>query len=110
MRLDLDLLKKHLNWFADERNLTIKEIGDLADKCSSVDEFKSKLDELCLKKIGKTSLEMLAEFNVRLPDTKTSSKPQPSQNSALRNELVEVQGKIDELVERDKAPKAESES
>ncbi len=106
MKLDLDLLKNHLNWFADGCDLTIKKIGDLADECSSVDDFKIKLDELCPN--GTTSLEVLAGFGVKLPDTKTTSTPLPSENSALQNELVEVKEKIDKLNERNKSQQAEA--
>ena len=67
MKLDIDLLKAHLSRFADECKLTVEQIGDLADECSFIDDFKSRLDELCRKTIGKTSLEVLAGFGVRLP-------------------------------------------
>jgi len=66
------------------------------------------LDELCVKYIAKTSSEVLAEYNVRLADTYIPPEPQPTENSPLQNELVEVKGKIDELNKRDKTPKAES--
>jgi gas vesicle protein len=104
MRLDLDLLTKHLNRFADEGKLSPEEIGILADKSSSVDDFKTRLDELCQAKTGKNSLEILAGIGVRLPDTVNSQKSSnPSENSPLQNELVEVQKKIDNLNERDKS-------
>jgi len=108
MKLDLDLLHNHLSRFADRCKLTIEQIGDLADECSSVDDFKSRLDELCRKTIGKNSLEVLAGFSVRLPDSKTPAKPQPTENSALQNEIVEVRRKIEKLIERDKTQQAQT--
>ncbi len=114
MRLDLTLLKNQLNRFADECRLTIEEIGALADRSFSVNEFKSRLDELCDKNIGKTSLEVLAGFGVRLPESfpepKISSEPRPSENSPMQNEIVTIKEKIDRLEERDKSQKSESKS
>jgi hypothetical protein len=104
MRLDLDLLKNHLNRFTDECELSPEKIGTLANESSSVDDFKNKLDELCRDKTGKSSLEILAGIGVRLPATENSQKPSnPSENTPLQNELVEVQKKIDNLNERDKS-------
>lgn len=105
MRLDLDLLKKHLDSFADEFKLrVIKEVGELADNSSSTDDFKIKLDKLCRDKTGKTSLEILAGIGVRLPTTVNIQQPSnPSENSPLQNELVEIQKKIDNLNQRDKS-------
>ncbi len=106
MGLDLDSLKNNLNKFAGESSLTIiKEIGNLADKYSadkysSVDEFKRELDKLCLKNIGKTSSEVLAEDSMRLPEPKTSSKPRKTENDSLQNELVKVEEKIKKLNDR----------
>ena len=108
MGLDLVLLKKHLKAFSVECNVTIEEIGVLADESSSVDDFKSKLDELC--PIGKTYSEVLAEFSVRFANTNSPTEPTPTENSPLQNELVEVKGKIGKLNERDKKLKVESES
>lgn len=115
MKLNLTLLQKHLDKFADEFKLAIiKEIGNLAVECSSVDDFKSRLDELCDKNIGKTSLEVLAGFGVRLPESfpedEISSEPRPSDNFALQNELVDVKEKIDKLNDRDKSQQAASKS
>ncbi len=110
MGLDLDLLKKHLQAFADKCNLTIEDIGSLADESSSVDVFKSKLDELCFNSSGKKLLEVLAEFSMKLPSSNPPINETPTENSPLQNELVEVNKKIDELREKDKTPKAESNS
>lgn len=107
MRLNLDLLKNHLNRFADECQLPPEKIGTLAEISASVEDFKNKLDELCLNKTSKTSLEILAEISVRLPDLPTTINSQkstnPSENSPLQNELVEVRKKLDNLNERDKS-------
>ena len=104
MWLDLELLKNHLNRFADECELSPEKIGTLANESSSVDDFKNKLDELCRNKTGKTSLEILAGIGVRLPATVNNQKSSnPSENSPLQNELVEVHQKIDNLNERDKS-------
>lgn len=115
MKLDLDSLKEHLDKFADEFKLAIiKEIGNLAVECSSVDDFKSRLDELSHKTIGKTSLEVLMGLTpTRLPEfsnPEISSELRSSENSALQNELVAVEKKIDKLNDRDKAQQAESKS
>ena len=110
MRLNLGSLKTHLHSFAYECNLTIKEIGELADNSSSVNDFKNKLDKLCEKNISKTSSEVLADFGMRFANSNTSPKPTPTENSPLQNELGEVKGKIDKLNERDKDTQAESKS
>ena len=111
MTLNLNSLKKHLHSFAYECNLTIKEIGELADNSLSVSDFKNKLDELCEKNISKTSSEVLAEFGLKFANSNTSPKPTPTENSPLQNELVEVvKNKLDKLDERDKDLKAESKS
>ena len=103
MTLNLNSLKKHLHRFAYECNLTIKEIGELADNSSSVSDFKNKLDELCVKNINKTSSEVLAEFNLKLAKTNIPPTPTPTENAPLQNELVEVERKIDKLDKKDKA-------
>lgn len=111
MQLDLDLLKKQLNRFADECKLTPEKIGILADESASLDDFKISLDKLCRSRVGKTSLEILAGINVRLPDMKNypnSSEPQISENSPIQNELIEVEQKIDNLKQRDKSGKIQT--
>lgn len=109
MQLNIDLLRNHLTRFADEAQLPFEKIGMLADESLTAEDFKNKLDKLCFEKTAKTSLEILAGISVRLPNTVNSSKSSnPSENSPLQNELVEVRKKIDSLNQRDKLTQAES--
>lgn len=114
MELDPDSLKNHLNKFADESILIfIKEIGNLADKSLSADDFVSRLDQLCKKTIGKTSSELLAERSLRLPDPRnprSATKERKTENNSLQNELIEVKGKVNELIDRLNSRQTESES
>ena len=104
MQLDLDLLTSHLNRFAVEAKLPSEKVGMLADESTTAEDFKNKLDKLCFEKTGKSSLEILAVIQVRLPNTSNSSKSSnPSENSPLQNELVEIQKKIDNLKQRNKS-------